>query len=301
MSNFIVTCHGWSASNWTAHSLNLHNTVLCTHSARNVPADDKDLQSNKNLKKHINQLQKGYALRQNRSLDDIYDEIESFGENKNYGSVHVIRLRDIPVIHKKYGSPNRPFKIANVVRHPVDLVWSGFGQFKDLFRYDINELYWTTGKVVRSGLEFVNELSRKYNFNAGDFEYLAFLGACAVLESLKFDLDAYQNIDQVEKLDYVGTYRMEDLTKDPEYFKGFFESLLPDENADPLYLQSVFNTGQINKHKHDNKKLTPEERYDTFEEWQKEAFHYFFDKFGLFDGYSSFGYELEFMKEVEVF
>jgi len=134
-----VTSHGWSASNWTAHALNINKSVICTHSARNIPALSVDLQSNANLKINISELQKGYKLRQSRSLDAIYDEIESYGEAYAYGSVHVLRARDLPIIFKNNGSPYRIFKVANLIRNPVDLVWSGYGQFRDLFRYDINE------------------------------------------------------------------------------------------------------------------------------------------------------------------
>ncbi|MEZ4781128.1 MAG: hypothetical protein R2816_06015 [Flavobacteriaceae bacterium] len=212
MKNFIVTSHGWSASNWTAHALNLNENILCTHSARNELASDKNLQSNINLKNNIDQLQKGYAQRQERSLDTIYDEIEKKGIAKSYGSVHVLRLRDLPIIYEKFGSSKRNFILVNIVRNPVDLAWSGYGQFKDLFRYDINELHWTTGKIVRQALEFSNYISSKYNLYMGDFENLAFIGACAVFESLKFDLDAYHKVNYMENIKFKGTIRMEDLT-----------------------------------------------------------------------------------------
>src|ERR1041385_1726680 len=93
---FIVTSHGWSASNWVAHSLNLHPDIICTHSARNALAGEKDLQSNENLKIHLSQLHKGYASRQERDIRISYDEIESNGKALYYGSVHLYRMRDVP-------------------------------------------------------------------------------------------------------------------------------------------------------------------------------------------------------------
>ena len=295
MKNFIVTSHGWSASNWTAHALNLNDNILCTHSARNELAGDKELQSNKNLKKHINDLQNGYVARQARSLDTIYDEIEAKGNTKSYGSVHVLRLRDLPIINEKCGASQRQFNVVNVVRHPVDLVWSGFGQFKDLFRYDINELHWTTGKVVRQALEFSNYIAEKYNLYMGDFENLAFIGACAILESLKFDLDAYSKLDQIKNINFCGTFQMEEITSDKEKYKLFLTQLDLQDYISENYLNEVFKTGIVNKHKHDSKKLTPEERYNQFLPWQKEVFNHFLNLHNLSEDYTNFGYDLKFM------
>lgn len=296
INNFIVTCHGWSASNWTAHSLNLNPNILCTHSARNVLADDKELQSNKNLKEHINQLQKGYNQRQGRSLDIIYDEIEAFGDANNYGSVHVLRMRDLPVIYEKYGVSIRSFKVVNIVRNPVDLVWSGYGQFKDLFRYDINELHWTTGKVIRQALEFVNYIGKKYNIYIGDFENLAFIGACAILESLKLDLKAYSKVGTIKNIDFSGTFQMEEITSNKLIYQEFLNSLGLSSSSAEDYLDDVFKTGIVNKHKSDSKKLSSFERFHEFLPWQKEVFLYFFNLHDLKKPYESFGYNFDYTK-----
>ncbi|WP_417371366.1 hypothetical protein [Gelidibacter japonicus] len=296
MNHFIVTCHGWSASNWTAHSLNLNANILCTHSARNILADDKELQSNKNLKEYINQLQKGYSQRQGRSLDTIYAEIEALGNAQNYGSVHVLRMRDLPVISEKYGDSARSFKVVNIVRNPVDLVWSGYGQFKDLFRYDINELHWTTGKVIRQALEFVNYIGKKYNIYIGDFENLAFIGACAILESLKLDLMAYPKVDAIKNINFSGTFQMEDITSNKLKYKEFLNSLGLSSSSNEDYLDDVFKTGVVNKHKHDSKRLSAFERFNEFLPWQKEVFLHFFNFHDLKKSYESFGYNFDYLK-----
>ncbi|MDA9276926.1 hypothetical protein N9P56_00950 [Flavobacteriaceae bacterium] len=295
MRYFIVTCHGWSASNWTAHALNLNENIICTHSARNELAEDKELQSNKNLKKHINDLQKGYLSRQSRSLDEIYEEIESKGIAKCYGSVHVLRMRDLPIIFKNHGISQRNFNLVNIVRHPIDLVWSGYGQFKDLFKYDINELYWTTGKVVRQALEFSNYIGIKYDLNMGELDNLAFIGACAILESLRFDIDSYSQIENIDNLNYLGTFKMEEITSNEEKYSLFFKRLGLIEYQDNHYIEKVFKTGIVNKHKHDSKKLTPQERYNQFLPWQKEVFNHFFSLHSLKEFYQKIGYNIEFI------
>src|ERR1041384_1183508 len=131
---FIVTSHGWSASNWVAHSLDLHPEIICSHSARNASAGAPDLHDN--LKFDLGRMHAGYVNRQGRPIDESYNEIEQMGDGKYYGSVHLYRLRDLPVLHEKFGPSSRNFSVMNLVRHPVNLVWSGYGQFKDLFRYD---------------------------------------------------------------------------------------------------------------------------------------------------------------------
>lgn len=293
---FIVTSHGWSASNWVAHALNKHPDIVCSHSARNVLANDTELQSNQNLKIHLAQLHKGYVSRQERGLDVSYDEIEAMDAGKFYGSVHTYRLRDLPVVYERFGQPHRSFSLINLVRNPVDLVWSGYGQFKDLFRYDINELHWTLGKVLSESREFVFALGNKYNLNLGEFENLAFIGAACVLGSLRKDLDAVEKVKTLPGLDFRGYVHMEKITRDPEEFGMFLKRLLPDAAVSAEYLQSVASTGQINKHKHDSKSLTPAERYASFSEWQKEAFNFYFNHFRLQADYEETGYDFSFLK-----
>ncbi len=292
---FIVTCHGWSASNWTAHSLNLNSKIICTHSARNEIAEDKELQSNKNLKKNINKLQSGYKKRQAQSLDAIYDEIECKGASPYYGSVHVLRLRDIPIIYEKFGISQRSFNLVNIVRHPIDLVWSGYGQFLELFRYDINELHWTSGKVVNQALKFSNYIGQKYNLYMGDIENLAFIGACAIMESLKKDIDAYISLSSLKNINFCGTFKMEEITNDPKIYSLFCSQLGLNELISEEYLNKVFSTGVVNKHKSDDQKLSSKERYLSLVPWQKEVFNHFFNLHDLKKPYEKFGYDFTYL------
>ena len=292
---FIVTSHGWSASNWVAHALNLHKDIVCSHSARNALANDKDLQSNENLKVHLNSLHTGYVARQEKNIDGSYDEIERMDEGKYFGSVHLYRLRDLPVVYAKYGNFKREFSLMNLVRHPVNLVWSGYGQFKDLFRYDINELHWTLGKVLNESREFVFSIGNKYELNLGDFENLAFIGAACVLGSLRKDLDAVEKVKVIPQIHFNGYLQMEQVTTDPEAYKKFVATLLPGITPDQNYMDAVFSTGAINKHKHDSKKITFAERYASWADWQKEVFMFYFNKYDLRKEYENYGYDFSFL------
>lgn len=293
---FIVTCHGWSASNWLAHALNLHKDITCTHSARNVLANAKDLQSNKNLRKNIQQLHTGYFMRQNRGIESCYDEIEDLGNTLTYGSVHVYRLRDLPVASQSFEQLERTFKVINMVRNPISLVWSGYGQFKDLFLYDINELYWTLKKVIEHSKDFIHQVGNKYNVQIGELDNLAFIGACSVLSSLRLDIDAIDAVEKIDHLNFGGTIKMEEVTTSKNYFKKIVSELSENKlEVDDDYLSEVFETGIINKHKIDTKEISPQDRFESWPEWRKEIFLYFMNRFKLIDGYQKFGYNLKFL------
>jgi len=293
---FIITSHGWSGSNWLAYALNLHPDIICTHSARNIQASEKEMNSDHNLRKNLQSLHIGYLLRQNRKLKESYDFIEALGEAKVYGSVHVYRLRDLPVLYEKYGEFERAFQVMNLVRHPVSLVWSGYGQFKELFRYDLNELHWTSGKVLSTARDFVHRLALKYDLYIGDLENLAFIGAAAVLGSLRLDLDAINKTKKLPKVDFHGHVPMEKITKEPNILKDVVKILSKDAlHAEALYLDQVFNAGVVNEHKNDANKHNAELRYSQFTDWQKETFNYFFNLYNLQESYREMGYNFSFL------
>lgn len=295
---FLVTSHGWSASNWLAYVLQLHPKISCTHSARNVIACDKDLQSDTNLKRHLGRLHTGYFSRQNQALDSSYDEIEALGNTRYLGSVHRFRLRDIPVVFERFGPFQREYRVMNLVRHPVTLVWSGYGQFQNLFRYDINELHWTLGKVLGHAREFAFDLGRRYDLMLGDYEVLAFLAAAVVLGSLRLDLDAMEAVCELPNIDYRGHVQMEKVTRDPAILKEVICKLCgPELSVTPGYLQNAFNAGQINRHRRDNHQLSPEERWSTFNNWQRETFLHFMDYFNIGEPHEAMGYDLSFVRE----
>lgn len=293
---FIVTSHGWSASNWLAFAINLHSEIICTHSARNMIASEKNMNSDHHLKNELDRLHQGYLLRQNRSLDDGYDEIERYGNAKSYGSVHVYRMRDLPVLYEKFGPPKRSFQVMNLIRHPVSLVWSGYGQFKQLLRYDLNELHWTVGKVLHFARSFVFDLAKRYDLYIGDSENLSFLCAAAVLSSLRLDFDADAKIRALPGIDFHGHIKMEDVTTRKKDFAKALNTLCPDHKAcDPGYLENVFATGVVNAHKNDPNKHDAQLRYSRFTDWQKEAFNHFLNLFQLRNNYEKIGYDLSFL------
>lgn len=298
MSNFIITCHGWSGSNWLAHALNLSPLITCTHSARNCLADDINLQSDTNLKKKLRTLHKGYISRTSTSIEMKYEEIKGYGKSDFYGSVHLIRLRDLPVLDKKFGPPSSEYKVLNLIRHPVDLVWSGYGQFQTLFLYDLNELHWTLGKVLNESNEFLYSISDKYNINLGEIQNLAFISSSCILGSLQLDANAEKETKKLKNLKYLGTLKLEEISKRKSTFIKLIHDLTGEQlTEDSRYINTVFELGKINKHIKEKENHKPSEKYANFSDWQKEVFHFFLTKYKIKDYYSRLGYDMSFISD----
>ncbi len=292
--NFIVTAHGWSASNWLSYVLNQHNDIIASHSAANL-IDHKFFN---NIKENLKDFHDGYKNRQNKPIDESYEFIEAQGDAKFYGSVHLYRLRDLPVQYEKFGNSTRNFNVVNLIRNPIDLVWSGYGQFKELFKTDINELYWTTGKVLEDK-EFIYHLNKKYDLLVGDYENLAFIGASRVLGSLRLDLDAMNEIKNIPFINYLSEVKMEEVTARPEILKDLILKLTNDEvEVTKEYLDDIYKIGQINKHKEDNKKLTAKERFESLTDWQKETLLYYLNKYKIIKAYEDFGYTFNYLRDL---
>jgi hypothetical protein len=212
---FIVTSHGWSASNWVAHSLNLNRNITCAHSSAAIIADNPGLYDGEGLRQHLGDFRRGYVERQNRSIDELYDDLQQRLPAPLVGTVHTYRLRDLPVQESRFGSAHRQYRTVNLVRHPLDLVISGYGQFRKLFRIDLNEYAWTLRKIVDQGLDIAEAICNRHGLVPGDYDVLCFLGACVTLGSLKLDIDALGRIkeNQGNRWGYRGTARMEDVTR----------------------------------------------------------------------------------------
>ncbi len=293
---FLVACHGWSASNWLAHALNLNPEVVCSHSARNVVAEDPHQLDGDRLREQIRGFHRGYVARQDEPLRDLVANIPLSEGIRARGSVHLMRLRDLPVQNDRFGDPGGVFQVANLVRHPVDLVWSGCGQFRDLFRYDINELYWTLHKVLTSAKDFVLDLGHRYDLNLGEFENLAFVGACSVLGSLRRDLDAEPRLADIPWVRWVGEVRMEDVTRDPAALSDLLGRLTNGQLvSDPAWLDAVYRVGEVNRHRTTAERLTPAARFAALEDWQREVLVHYLDLYEIPEAYAAKGYDFSFL------
>lgn len=288
---FILTCHGWSASKWVAYALNLHPDIACGHSSAALLADDTCHQDD-NLGPLIPGLRAGYTRRQSVPLADIYAGLSAQKPARFTGTVHTYRLRDLPIQAARF-PPAPGIRVMNLVRHPLDLVISGAGQFRALFQTDLNELAWTVSKLVDQGLDLVEAICDRHGRAPGERDELCFFSACIVLGSLRLDIDAEAKVRDGPWA-YLGPVCMEDVTTNPVAFAKLVKALTG-TRADTSYLSAVFAQTRINRH------ARMRAGWETLAPWQREAFAAFFDRFDLRAAYEAMGYEFRFLDRVPAY
>jgi len=292
---FLVACHGWSASKWVAHALNRHPEIACGHSSSGALAGDAAHQDD-NLAPLIPALRAGYLRRQQAPMTDTYAALSAAKPARFTGTVHTYRLRDLPVQADRF-SPPPGMPVLNLVRHPLDLVISGAGQFQALFRADLNEFAWTLNKIRDQGLEIIERICGRHRLAPGDYDVLCFFGACVVLGSLRLELEAEDAV-RAGPWDYRGTVRMEDVTTSPAAFARMVTDLTgAPELADRGYLNAVFRQSPINRHRRQTGGCPPD-RWAALAPWQREGFAAFFEHFALRAPYEAMGYHFRFLDRV---
>jgi hypothetical protein len=294
---FIITCHGWSASNWLAYCLNLHPNITCGHSGAAILANDPNYINIDGLKKNFRVIREGCLQRQTRSILETYHKLQKQKNAPFIGTVHSYRLRDLPFQQRNFSFDIDYFRTVNLVRHPLDLVISGYGQFKDLFKMDINEFSFTISKLVNQGLDIVDSICIKYNLVPGDFNNLCFFSACVILGSLRLDLDALETIQKStdNPWNYQGTVRMEEITQSPTRFSKLIEQITnKNDLVSKEYINNIYNIGRVNIHNKEAS-LGIIQRWNDLKKWQKETFVLFFRRFNIQSSYESMGYNFDFI------
>lgn len=297
----MVTSHGWSASHWLAFNLARHPMIACVHSSAALPADRdepydvSDLIARKDFTRIFQMIagfRTGYGDRGTRRPADLYRPMEKQAL-RLIGSVHTFRLRDLPVMIDDLSPPDRRLTIVNLIRHPVNLVNSGAGQFELTFRLDLNELQWVTRRIVDTGLDAFERIAARHNLYPGDLEVLSFFGACVTLQGLAADFAARDRLLRQGLANYAGFIRQEDITRDPVLFHDLVTRLgAGDVECPPDYLLAVFSDTVRNAH---NPRALPKDAgalFDAWLPWQQEAFAFCLDHFGLRQPYQAEGYDL---------
>ena len=299
---FVVTSHGWSASHWLAFNLSRHPLIACVHSSAALPADRdepydvSDLLARKDFTRifaMIAQFRAGYGARGVIRPGDLYRPMESQCDARLLGSVHTFRLRDLPAMGANLDPQDRDLRIVNLIRHPVNLVNSGAGQFELTFRLDLNELQWITRRIVETGLEVFERIAARHSLYPGDPEVLSFFGACVTLKGLAADFVARDTLVGQGLATYAGSIRQEDVTRDPAVFGDLVHRLGAGAVDCPqAYLREVFADPRRNIH---NPRVRPTDAAALFADWapwQQEAFAFCLDFFGLRSFYQAEGYNL---------
>ncbi|WP_097070961.1 hypothetical protein [Rhodobacter maris] len=300
---FIVTSHGWSASHWLAHNLNRHPKIVCLHSSaalladQHEPYDLTELLARKDFTRIFAMLARfraGYDARAILRPADLYLPFEAQGDARLIGSVHTFRLRDLPGLAADLTRLNRKLRIVNLIRHPVNLVNSGAGQFELSFRLDLNELHWITRRIADTGLAVFERIAARHGLYPGDLEVLSFFGACVTLRGLAADFAARDTLLEQGVAAFAGSVRQEDVTRDPETFRALLDRLGGGViDSSDAYLDSVFADSKRNIHNARPRPTEPAALFADWAPWQQEAFAFCLDIFGLRPLYQAEGYDLE--------
>lgn len=281
--NFMVTCHGWSGSNWLANALHTHPDIICTHSVANLLPHG----SGYNAKQEDECSRQGYTRgRKDQTLAEHFTGLRELGEAKAYGSVHRYRLRDLPNLLQNAGGVS--FQLVNLVRHPVNLAASGQGQFEDLVQREIFARI-EVMDFCKQGMKVYEALAKRHQIDICDWSFLSFLAACQHCYVLVHDLKALRHIAPIPNI------MMEKMTSERDYFKQHLAELTQNTlDISEDYLDEVFQIGRINQHRK-KAKLTAEQQFNEWAPWQREGFAIFAAQSGIIQEYSAIGYDFSFI------
>jgi hypothetical protein len=283
---FVVTSHGWSGSHWLAVALDTHPEILCFHSALHLHARGDD-SSEQFLKGNVRNHGVAVNDRESRSFDAAFDEVEKRAtcpDKHVFGNVHTYRIRDLLGLEEKFGPP-RPHMLMNLIRNPVSLVASGFGQLRSFMDWDIYT-FLDVAAAVYENIGLATELANRHGLNLFDPSVQAFLAACNHLRYLARDQEIAPDAP---------TILMERVTSEPDYFAEVVRLLSVGElECTPPYLEEVFSLGQLNRHAQ-GEKLDARAQYERWEPWQQEAFHNLLTSSRLNDYYQKYGYDFSYI------
>ena len=303
---FLIASHGWSGSYWLAHALHAQEGIACVHSGAALPADTPDPYSIDAILENgtladvyakLGRLREGYVARATRLPSELYKDVETrFPEACLVGSVHTFRMRDLASATSDLGptgADETAISVANLLRHPVTLVRSGYGQFLDSMAIDLNEHAWIVRRVAETDLPAFEAISARYGVRPGSFDALCFLGACCTLTGLAQDFRVARAIADDGNVAWLGHILMERAISDPDYLARWIERL----NGAPLplspgSLEAAVSGGPRNRHNRATGTETPDGVFAEWSDWQRAIFVYCLDLFGLRAPYEAVGYDL---------
>lgn len=276
---FMVTCAGMSGSKWLASSLDKHPEISCNHSAgrhtiytRNY-TDEEIIDI---LKVEREQFDAKILL------SDIFTTLQE--EKKLGGNVHAFRLYRLKEAIKN--DKNCPiFRLANLVRNPIDVTLSRAAMFTQMCVSDK-----TVRKRVEDTLEnnisIFKPIIEKYKLDSSDYYVLSFFDAVLGMQKLS---------DEIKENPDVYHIKIEDLKK-PEHFIKLVDFLGSGEISTTMELATqITSAPAINSHIKSKVKST-QEKYDCLENWKKETLEIGFKKTDIIGQYKKLNYNFDFLR-----
>ncbi len=274
---FLVTTYGRTASYWLASSLNKHPDIICSHG----PLVDSCSLS---LMPPKEQILRAHCQRDDftrKTIDQLFDELEKNGQAKAYGNVHGYGL--VSLIGKSNLEKTRhKIVVSNLTRHPITRIES----HKNEWLYEI-----TFSPVIRRILREFDPT--KVNMIQSRFKHIDFtvpenwVFVVALLSIITSDLQELQ-------IDF-NHITMERLTSDPELLLHFINKITQGAvSITSSFIEDMINSDRYNGRS--NSKRFSMSVFDSWEEWKRTAFKLVLDEYKVKELYSSFGYDLSFVR-----
>lgn len=281
---FFITTNGHSASKWVAKTLNLHKDIVCSHSPAKIQLSMAH--ENEYSDDEMEQIMAD-EYRKKISVDILLDELVEIENAKCYGNVHLFNLRQLQE-NLNNNTPVKYFRVVDLVRHPVSFVHSGTYNMIRQAKHNKNRKKYLIN-VYHRNMKLYNDFSLNHSIDLNRLDTLAFMANVMTFKSLTINMQI-QNVDQ--------RIRMEDITTSREKYRSLV-NLISDGKvkADAQYLDAVFGTMATNKHKPSNKSTRVEEIYNRWDQWKKEFFDLLVEMTEIDKYYSTFGYDLSFLKK----
>jgi len=249
---FFITTNGNSASRWLAQTLNMHPDIICSHSpARISIAMAYDHGYSDSEFKEIMQDES----RKKIPTDILLNELEQIGKVRCFGNVHLFNLRQLRENIDK-NNHEKEFRVVDLVRHPVSFVQSGTynmirqGQYNtDCITY-LNNVYYRNKKLY-------DDFAPSYKLDFNDLYTLSFMANVMTLKSLSINMQIHEVDDRIT---------MEAITTNKTEYQRLVSFISGGEVcADDQYLNAVFSTKAVNKHKIRKKQIGYKEIYDSWD------------------------------------
>ena len=275
---FLVTTYGRTASYWLASFLNKHPDIICSHgSLTDIPSPyDTELINERSIRAH--NLHGNFIA---KTIDQFLDGLEKTGQAKAYGDVHGYSL--VALIKKSNLEKTRhKIVVSNLTRHPITRIES----LKNQWSYKI-----TISPMLRKILSEYAPM--KVNMIQSRFKHIDF----TVPENWLFVVALLKTIISDSKelpIDF-NHITMERLTCDPELLFHLINKITQGAvSISSSFIEEMINSDRYNKRS--NSKRFSLSVFDSWEEWKRTAFRLVLDEYNLRELYSSFGYDLSFVR-----
>ncbi len=277
---FVVTSYGRTATYWLAFSLNKHPDIVCSHGRLPITSYGERQARDAIVYEHENE-----SSLAEKSIDDLFDELEEVELAKVYGNVLGYDAYSLLSKLTTY-KPKRVITIINLTRHPITRIESLGNEW--CYEFTFSPTTHQRVQEMRHQNKVVFDVMQS-NFPHTDFsvtENSIFLSA--LLNVIRSDVREL-------RIDDVLHVPMERMTKDVEYFCWMLGILTQKAiNIESSYLYDVISSGRKNQHSKAEKSSI--EQYELWDEWKRVIFKVMLDAHKAEGLYERFGYDLSFVR-----